>query len=781
MTDREITLGRLVLFLTAAMLFSSRAHAQEAKPAETTEAAEAVVASESSVTQPEPAAEQAPAAPAEPPPPAEEQVAAEREAEPAAPEQSFTLPSDALASADVRPIEEVDIQSLLDLAVVTASGGKAQTQSLAAANITAITRDEIVAQGWRSLAEVLSNVGGLYVIRDEVLPSVGVRGVTGGLRAGTRIVKVMVNGVEVNFRPDLTAFLGPEFIPMEAVERIEVAKGPLSALYGANAFLAVVNVITRDQVDGLGEVALRGNAVRNNLGYGASGVVAHGNADRGFLVAFGSDELNRSGLRIEQTFPGQNPEIQRNRVFFADQSRGNIAAPSSLFAQARIGNDTAGRLSFQGGLQTLDSMGDFQLNSITTHQSRYSLQNLWGNLQHVFQITDGLETTLRFGASRGTPTRDERLFLNGSEENLFQRKFNATTLDGLARLAWNPFDRLSVDAGVDVSYEQHTALYYSETLLETGERIDRIGANDVRNPVLYNTGIFAQATYAPIESHEDFQLTGNLRLDFPNLFDPQVSFRAAAANRWSPWITSKVIVGRAFQSPSAVLLYGLPGFGNSGNVVGSQTLPNIPAVTPQTVHSVELVNSFNIVDRVAVELGLYGQQVLDRIEFVQSGFNFRAENQGELFNAGLELKVRGSFDRFSPYAILTFQKTLDEDLQLLGPAPLYPDLWGRAGLTVDVPEVFLKATGQVRVVGPRGASQSNVLLNNLEPYTLPTYTEADLSLTTSGLHLWSDTVETRVSLLVNNLLDARYSEPGFGGFDIPVGGRYVMLELRQGF
>jgi len=71
--------------------------------------------------------------------------------------------------------------------------------------------------------------------------------VTAGLRAGTRIVKVMINSVPVNFRPDLTAFIGPEYIPMEAVERIEIAKGPLSALYGADAFLATVNVITKKQ------------------------------------------------------------------------------------------------------------------------------------------------------------------------------------------------------------------------------------------------------------------------------------------------------------------------------------------------------------------------------------------------------------------------------------------------------------------------------------------------------------------------------------------------------
>lgn len=762
MTDSAFNLGRLALLFAGAMLFGAPAHAEKAETGEP----EAAVGSA-----------------AEPPPEtADANESAERETD--ADEAAETAPwppAGALASADMRPIEELDIQSLLDLAVVTASGGKAQNLSLAAANITAITRDEIVAHGWRSLAEVLSNVGGLYVIHDEVLPSVGVRGVTGGLRAGTRIVKVMINGVEVNFRPDLSAFIGPEFIPMEAVERIEVAKGPLSALYGANAFLAVVNVITRDTVDGLGEVALRGNAVRQNVGYGTSGVIAHGNADRGFLVAFGTDELNRSGLRIEQTFPGQDPSIQRNRIFFARESRENIASPSSLYAQGRIGNDTLGRFSVQGGLQTLDAMGEFQLNSITTHDSRYALHNLWGSVQHDFEITESLQTTLRIGASRGTPTRHERLILNGSEDNYFQRKFNATTWDGLARLAWSPMERLTLDTGVDVSYERHTALYYREVVRATGDLIDRIGSDDIRNPVLYNTGVFAQGTWAPVESLPDFQLTGNLRVDFPNLFDPQFSYRGAAAHRWGSWLTTKLIFGRAFQSPSAVLLYGLPGFGNSGNVVGNRTLPNLPPITPQTAYSLELVNSANIADKVAVEAGLYGQRIVDRIEFVQSGFNFRAENQGELYNAGLELKVRGAFDRFAPYAILAFQRALDLDLELQPTSPQYPDFWARAGLTVDVPEAFLKANAQVRVVGPRGATQSNVLINNLEPYTLPGYVEADLAITSSGLYLWSDTVETRVSLVVNNLLDKRYSEPAFGGFDIPVGGRYVMLELRQGF
>ena len=98
------------------------------------------------------------------------------------------------------------------------------------------------------------------------------------LCGGTRIVKVMIDGLAVNFRPDLTAFIGPEYIPIEAVERIEVAKGPLSAIYGANAFVAVVNVITLRAAEApLAAVSLRSNLIRTSLGYGLSAIIAEKN------------------------------------------------------------------------------------------------------------------------------------------------------------------------------------------------------------------------------------------------------------------------------------------------------------------------------------------------------------------------------------------------------------------------------------------------------------------------------------------------------------------------
>src|SRR5262245_57537307 len=180
---------------------------------------------------------------------------------------------------------DINLEALLRLKVVTASGGVAEESDLAPANVFTVLGSEIADHGWRSLADVLANVPGMYIVDDYVTYNVSVRGASGGLRAGSRIMKVMINGVDVNFRPDSNALIGPEFIPVEVIDRVEIARGPLSALYGANAFLATVNVITIAPERLSGQLAARGlmrpasgNTVR--FGYGGTGVVMSKVAER---------------------------------------------------------------------------------------------------------------------------------------------------------------------------------------------------------------------------------------------------------------------------------------------------------------------------------------------------------------------------------------------------------------------------------------------------------------------------------------------------------------------
>ncbi len=674
--------------------------------------------------------------------------------------------------------------------VVTASGGEEQ-RALASANVTSVSWEDINQRGYHSLGEILADVPGLYVVDDHVMPSVGVRGVTGGFRAGTRIVKIMVNGVAVSFRPDLTAFLGPEYIPVEMIERVEVAKGPLSALYGANAFLATVNVITRGQGSGasvIAEASGRANVARASAGYGGTIVGGFDEGGRSLVVAASSERLDRSGLRIQQTFPDQDPSLARYRPFFAGASQGDLATPTSVFGQFRAKLGSQDTVLLQGGLQRLDAMGEFQLNSVLTHKSRVSLQNIWTSLRHERRWSPEVQSALWVGYSRGEPTGEELLYLTGSNDFAFQRDFKYQAVDGALELTVSPTDRVSVKGGVDLSWEPQEALHYTEVFFapqgtsKSGDRVELISPSDTQHLTTVNTGLFLQLTANPFRDGalKGLYVTGNARLDLPNLFLPQYSWRAAIAYQWSEAVTTKLIGGRAFQTPSATLLYGLPGFGSANNVIGNRTREGALPLNPQVVHSLEAVASVQLMGRLALEGGVFAQEVTDRIEFAQAGPHFQARNSGQQRNVGMELRGRLVYQRFSAQASATLERPIVEEAVEDAAQALYPNVTVAGRFNLALPEVYLNVNGQLRWVGERGASQSNVALNNDVPYALPAYFTADATVSTVGLNFLGG-AQTTLALSVRNLTDTRYFEPGFGGFDIPNLGRTVLAELRQTF
>src|SRR4051794_1627606 len=142
--------------------------------------------------------------------------------------------------------EGIDLVSLLDTpASVWTATKTEQKTSEAPAVITTITREQIAVWGYRSVAEVLSHLLGFYVVDDHTSPNLAIRGISGGLYADSSIIKVLIDGHAISFRSTSGNGLGPELIPLSAVDRLEIVRGPASALYGADALLGVVNIRTR--------------------------------------------------------------------------------------------------------------------------------------------------------------------------------------------------------------------------------------------------------------------------------------------------------------------------------------------------------------------------------------------------------------------------------------------------------------------------------------------------------------------------------------------------------
>lgn len=148
-------------------------------------------------------------------------------------------PAAALAQTGSRPM-------VLEEIVVTTASGIATSIQNAPASITVIDQQTIQASGARNIKDVLRTVPGLNLTRgNDGNSNVSFRGLSNSrtltLVDGKRISSR--NTFARHYRGDL------QIVPLDAIDRIEIVRGPMSTLYGSDAMGGVINIITRKSSD----------------------------------------------------------------------------------------------------------------------------------------------------------------------------------------------------------------------------------------------------------------------------------------------------------------------------------------------------------------------------------------------------------------------------------------------------------------------------------------------------------------------------------------------------
>lgn len=210
--------------------------------------------------------------------------------------------------AESDPLAGLPLEQLMQFEIDSVSKHPQKT-AVAPAAVSIVTAQDIKTFGYRTLADILASMRGLYVSYDRNYSYLGARGFAVPGDYNTRLL-LLVDGFRYNDEVYDQATIGTDFgIDVDLIERVEFIAGPASAVYGSNALLGVINVVTKNGADFRGA----------DLGVRAGSFgTAQARATVGDTTAAGADwllsatRLNRRGDDIyfpEFDTPAQNDGV----------------------------------------------------------------------------------------------------------------------------------------------------------------------------------------------------------------------------------------------------------------------------------------------------------------------------------------------------------------------------------------------------------------------------------------------------------------------------------------
>lgn len=621
---------------------------------------------------------------------------------------------------------------------VTAATKHSQPANEAPSAVTVITREEIHRFGYRTLAEALRSVRGFYTTNDRNYSYLGVRGF---LRPGDyndRIL-LLVNGHTYNDDIYQTAYFGYEFgIDIEAVERIEVIRGPGSALYGGNALFAVINVVTST---GAEQPGIHARAETGSLGR------KRGQLDVGHVFTNGIDVFaSGSVLDLDGNqdlfYPAfDDPSTNRGVAHNADAERAY-----NLFASARWG-----RLTMQGGVNyrlkhvpTAPYDTTFDDNGTKTNDSHPFFEVGYGHL-----VRPDLDLNVR-AYYDGWRYHGTYVYGSGADRMKNQDFARSHWYGTEAHARWTGVSWNVLTVGAEYSYHPDAS---QENFDEGGARL----LDDHRS--FGNFGIYAQDEITPMDG---LTLVAGLRFDHDYGRISEVSPRAAVIWQPRPATTVKLLFGNAFRPPNLFeQYYGLAG----------DPPPPGSSLHPERIHTYEAVLEQGLWRNASGTISLYHYDVddlIDQVEVVdeQGTASLQYRNASDVRANGAEFELRAQLPRG---ATLRASYAVQDARSKNGRISNSPRHLGRLGILFPI-VAGLEAAAELDIVGPR---------DTLEGRQLETARIANVNLV---YHSPLRNLDLAVGLY--NVLDHTYPDPGGGEHvqdRIPQDGFTYRVQLHYGF
>jgi iron complex outermembrane receptor protein len=518
----------------------------------------------------------------------------------------------------------MDLEQLMKIEIVVAGSKRAQQARDVASFVSIVTAADIRQHGYRTLSAVLQTLPSFYVSYDRYFTQVGVRGFERSGDFNTRVL-LLLNGQRSNDNVYTGASLGPEsIVDMDMIDRIEIVRGPSAALYGNNAFFAVINIVTKSGA-GLngGEVMASAASYGTHAGRASYGKTFPNGTD--FLVsATLSDSKGQRLYYPEYDTPATNNGFANNaddeslRKLLATVSKGNFSfQASSIYREKGIPTGAYGTL----------------FNDNRT-RSRFTLSLASAGYSRSLERSS-LSTSVFLGSAtyKGLWAWDASLPAN---QDLGVGNWWGADLT--ATRTWSR-QLLTVGAEFQNNYKQNQKNFNTEPAMVFA---------DVRNKSLHG-GVFAQDE---ITLSKSLLLYAGIRLDQYEAFGSATSPRLGLVFTPDAATTVKLLAGRAFRAPNEFELH-----------FESYTFKANPDLEPERIETLELVAERLIGGGVQISAATFRNRLsalINQVNDPTDNNRLIFENAGAIEASGVELGLRvnrghGSTGHFT-YAL---QRTKD--------------------------------------------------------------------------------------------------------------------------
>lgn len=511
------------------------------------------------------------------------------------------------------------LDSLLMMPVSSVAKYK-QKQTEAPAYISIITRADIQTYGYRTMEEVLRAQVGFYSSDDREYPEVGIRGIGRPGHYNNKVL-VLLDGHATNDSFSGGVRLGTAFgIDLDTIERIEIVRGPGSALYGARAMLAVINVVTRKGRD-IDRIEVQGHA--GNLGSkGASVILGRVlGPDEDFALSASWATTDGEDIYFEELdSPIQNYGIAEGRNW-RRLFRGLLTyRKGNFFLQGVASRRYQGIPT--GSHSSLFNHPDAEsMDEVMMLETRYS-KGFGPNLELTGRL---------YGDSYSNEGVYPFAVLNDDGTQAIatlEPQAGATSYGVETRLRWDPSAKQRLVFGVEYL---HVFAAHFHAMMSDVEVLD--GDHPYR--------IVSGFIHEEFQLLKDLALTVGVRRDQYSTRGSSTTPRMALVYHPNASSTFKLMAGEAFRAPNLIEMH---------IDLALNTLSN-PDLEPEKIRSYELVWEQRI-SRVAATLSLFQNEVRDLIDLVElyipdpeggpGRIGFQRANIGEAYSRGLELEVRGS-------------------------------------------------------------------------------------------------------------------------------------------